>query len=293
MNKTWSVILLIVLIILLILVSTFFGFLMVNGGKFPFNLQIGGYSDKLIESKTVETANKIKVDVNTADVFVEHSTDDKISVELYSDYDVDHEISYKDEELFIKLQQKPFVGFGIRKQNKVVVKVPESYDKEFNILTTTGDITMDSYEKANADIEVRTGDIIVKDLNELKVTDKTGDIQANHVKVADLKTTTGDVEVISVDTIKVKITTGDTKIDTVNNNFDIEGDTGGVRITTANLLADSSISVKTGDVRINTLTGAFIEADSKTGDIKVTNNDRKLDLTCKIHTTTGDIKVNQ
>ena len=122
MNKTWSIILLIVLIILLGLISTFFGFLLFNGGKFPFNFQIGGYSDKLIESKTVETANKITVDVNTADIFVEHSTDEKITVELYSDYDVEHEIVYKDEKLYVKLDQKPFIGFGMLKYLNHMIK---------------------------------------------------------------------------------------------------------------------------------------------------------------------------
>ena len=164
MSKTWSIVLLIVLVILLIFVCTFFGFLMVNGGKFPFNLQIGGYSDKLVESKTVESANIINVDVNSSDVFVEHSTDDKISVELYSDFDVEHEITYNNNELFIKMEQKPHIVIGIHKSNKVVIKVPESFDKDFVIKTTTGDINMESYENANVEIEVRSGDLKVQNL---------------------------------------------------------------------------------------------------------------------------------
>ena len=55
---------------------------------------------------------------------------------------------------------------------------------------------------------------------------------------------------------------------------------------------NSSIKVTSGDVEINKLTGAYVDASAKSGDIKVKDNDRLAKYELIIKTTSGDVEVN-
>ena len=293
MNKGVAITLIVILSIIAIALTG--GFIFLLRGNFEwgsFNLNFGSYSEKLVDSKTYESAEEINVDAKTIDVFVEESIDEKITVELYSDKEVEYSFTENEGVLNFKAHYKSF-SFGLfNKSAKLVVKVPKTYDKKFSIDSKTGDIHIASLENLTATIKATTGDVKITKINEATIDLGTGDVKVQEAKVLNVKQGTGDTKVDSVDYLDVNASTGDVKIQTVNNKVNITNTTGDIKIQTATITEDSNISNRTGDIKITSLTGAYVEADNNVGDTKVNNNDRKSELTIKIHTNTGDIRVN-
>ena len=295
MNKGATIFFIVFLSILALVLT--FGFIFLLTGNFNFNIGMRGlgvgYSDTLVESKEFDEAEEINIKTDVIDVFVEHSETDKIVVEIYSEELQDHKIELVDNKLNVEAKTKNKVSFFFfAKSSKVVVKLPSNYDKKVFVNVETGDINVSDFESADFDIYTRTGDIKVGKLNYIKTDSDTGDVKIDSSKTVDVKSNTGDLRVGTVDYLTVKGRTGDVNVDTINNKVDIQHTTGDVRIERANITEDSYITNTTGDVKISSLVGAYVESSVKTGDTKINNNDRKAEYTINIKTTTGDIRVN-
>lgn len=266
-------------------------FVILLKGNFNFSFKFG-YSDNKIESKTYDSIEDLKVYSNVADIFIEHSEDDKVLVELYSDNADEYYVKEANGNLEVKLDEKNRTFNFLTPQSKIVIKLPKDYDKSIKVDTKTSDIKLDDYENATLDIENKTGDLAAGNVKTLKISVDTGDIKINNLETINATVTTGDVNVGSCVDAYITTTTGDIKVDNITNKVDIKATTGDIRISNVNVNENSTISTTTGDVRVDTLTGAYVEATSKTGDIKVNNNDRKSEFEIKISTKTGDINVN-
>ncbi|MCR4581284.1 MAG: DUF4097 domain-containing protein, partial [Bacilli bacterium] len=229
---------------------------------------------------------------NVADIFIEHSADDKVLVELYSDNAEDYYVKEANGNLEVKLDDKNQVFGFLTTKSKIVIKLPKEYDKNIKVEVKTSDVKIADYENATLEIEDKTGDIEGGNVKSLKANITTGDIKMGNLTSINASLTTGDVNVDSCVDCNITSKTGDIKIDKVNNKVEIKVTTGDIRISNVNVAENSFIETTTGDVRVDTLTGAYVEATSKTGDIKVNNNDRKSELEIKISTKTGDINVN-
>jgi hypothetical protein len=294
MNKGVAITFIVILSILAIVLTGGFIFLLRSNFTWgSFNLTLGSYSDKLVDSKTFTSAEEINVDTKAIDLFVDVSDDENITVELYSDKEVNYSFTNENDIVNLKAHINNYISFGfLSKSPRLVVKVPKEYAAKFTIDSKVGDIHIASFESLNPTIKSTTGDIKIEKVNESTIDVGTGDVKITEVKVLNIKQGTGDIKVQDVDSIDINANTGDVKIQKVNNKMNIINGTGDIKIQDAIINENSSITNRTGDIKIQSLSGAYIEADNKVGDVKVNNNDRHLELTCTIHTNTGDIRVN-
>lgn len=294
MNKGVAITFIVILSILAIVLTGGFIFLLrsnFNWSSFDFSL--GSYSDKLVDSKTFTSAEEINVDTKAIDLFVEVSNDENITVELYSDKEVDYSFTNENDIVNLKAHINNYISFGfLSKSPRLVVKVPKEYAAKFTVDSKVGDIHIASFESLKPTIKSTTGDIKIEKVEESTIDVGTGDVKITEAKVLNIKQGTGDIKVQDVDSIDINANTGDVKIQKVNNKMNIINGTGDIKIQDAFINENSSITNRTGDIKIQSLSGAYIEADNKVGDVKVNNNDRHLELTCTIHTNTGDISVN-
>lgn len=290
MNKTVNIIMIVLLSIITIAVTGFFIYLM-TGGSFNWTFNFNSYSDNLIESKDVSYVDEISVDGKNTKVTVENSTDEKIHVELYSDNEVEHSISYEANKLDIKFYDNEIFRL-FKKNSRVLIKLPKDYENKLNINLSVGDVKISSFEKLNPNIVVGTGDIRIDNINNLNAQLTTGDVKINNVNNLSCKIGTGDVKVENVNDATINGTTGDIKINEINNSADISLTTGDVKINNATIKQDSSINLTTGDVKIKSYSGAYVETTNSVGDVKVNNNDRRSENTLKITVRVGDIKIN-
>lgn len=262
---------LIVLLSLLVLGLVFFlvGFI-VNGYSFDF---IFGET-KLIETKEFDSINNLSIDTNIADIYIKESKDDKVKVELYSKKYEEKEISNTEKELKVTLKEK-CVLFCFFNRSKINVYLPKNYDKDIVINSTTGDIEVDSYSKSDAVINTTTGDINLKS-----------------IKDATVNVTTGDIDIDEVNDLVINSTTGDINLGIVNNSIELSTTTGDIDIKELNINKNSKIKASTGDICIKKTNSIYIEGNTSTGDVNISNNNRKSDIELKIKTSTGDIDVN-
>ena len=290
MNKTVNIIMIVLLSIITVAVIGFFIYLM-NGNTFSWNFGFNSYSQNLLESKEVDSISQINVDAKNTDVLVERSTNNKIVVELYSDNNVEHKIEVNNNIMYINYYDN--VGFRLfKKGNRVLIKLPDAFEDEFIVKLTTGDVKIGSFEKLSPEINLGTGDIKAEKLKDLNIESTTGDVKINTLEKINCKHSTGDVKIEKVGVANIHSSTGDIKLNEVTNSVDISLTTGDVKISKATINEDSNISLTTGDVKIASCEGAYIEASNSVGDIRVNNNDRKLEKTLKISGKIGDIRVN-
>ena len=276
MNKVGTIILIIFLSLIAIGLGVFafcysIGAVQLNQNYFNiFSRQ----STTLIDSKEFDEVKNINIDTNTADITIQYSHDGKYKVEMYSDNAKEHSINIVDNDLKVVLEEKSNFGF-FPKQPRIILYVPSEFENKFNISTTTGDINAYAFEAASFKVTVTTGDIDIDVANTLDVVTTTGDIHNNYVE-----------------SINAKCTTGDIRLGKVNNSLQLQTTTGDIRIDTIDLKESGNIQTTTGDVRISEKNAVYIETETKTGDVKITNNaDRFTELSLHIKVTTGDIIV--
>ena len=274
MSKVVSIILAILLAIVAIFMTIGLVFLIKNDFKFSGKINIS--EPKLIEEKEFEYINNLNVDTRTTDVYIKKSDDNKIKVQIYSDRVKEKEITNTEESLIVKLREEncSFCFFNF-KSSKIYVYLPENYNKNIIINSTTGDIHIDEFKLATSNISLTTGDIHIDAINNVNI-----------------KGTTGDVNVGDVNDIVTQIRTGDIRIDNVYNYLSLTTTTGDIRIEKANLNRNSSISSTTGDIKIRTINNIYVDVNSNVGDVKVNNNNRKSDIELTIKSNVGDVKVN-
>ena len=217
----------------------------------------------------------IYIDSDTANVNIIESDNNKIRLLIHNKKE-NTTVDVKDEELNIK------------------TKIDKCKFICFNPRITQIDLYLPSEYKDKVVLENKVGDIKIENLKymmlDLKTT--TGDVEIDSIDSGVLKTTTGDVRIKNIETLDIETTTGDIDLGKVNNKLDIDVKTGDIKVDEANLKANSSISTKTGDIKILKTENIYIDASTKTGDVKIENNDRRSELELKIKTKTGDIKVN-
>lgn len=269
-----------------------------------------GESKTLIDEKEINNIKPLNIETNRSDITVETKDEyiNSIKVELYSDYAEEYEITENENEIKVILKDKKMVSFST-KASKVKIYVPSTYDKDITVNGKTGDVELGYLSNSNANITLTTGDVVIKDIknadingttgdiivkkaNDLNVSLTTGDVEIGKANKVDVSATTGDIDVDYANDVKVKLTTGDITLGTINNYINLKSTTGDIKVSTANLNKNSKIDNGTGDIKINSTSGCYVEAKTKIGDTNVDNNDRKSDITLTINSRIGDIKVN-
>lgn len=271
MNNGLKIALIVFLTILVLGLSLFLYLFIKNGYSFDFLTA----EAKLVETKEFDGINNLKIESNTADIFLKKSENGKVKVELYSNDVKEKKIENTSESLNVKLKDGCWL-FCFFNRDKIVVYLPKNYDKNITIDSSTSDVHFEeNYEKSDVIIKLSTGDVHAKNVNNAKI-----------------KLSTGDVFIGSVNDFESISSTGDINIDKVNNYMNIETSTGDIYVKEANLKKNSNLKASTGDIEVKKLNNVYVEADTSTGDINVKNNNRKSDVELKIRTSTGDIDTN-
>lgn len=248
------------IIILSIIVMGLIAFLyFVISGNFKFHFNIGKRSEKIIydESYELDTINNIEVLSDAGDVKFEESTDGKIRVVVYGESTEKLKVDNYDNKLKINYSQKT-TFFGINSyMSNITIYIPQNYDKEIKIDTDYGDINVGDLENATIDI----------------------------------KEDCGDVNLGKIKNVTIKNSYGDIKIEQVLNKLNIKSNCGDVKINKIELFENSEIKNDLGDIKIGETNYIYIDADVDLGDIKINTNNRHSEITLKIETDCGDIKV--
>lgn len=273
------------------------GLVIIIKSDFKFNFDeisiSSNLSTNLIEEKEIDNIKDLDINTSVADIYVEESDRNTIKVELYSNYAEKYEITEEDDSIKVVLEDKKITGFNFfRKLANVKIYVPKEYSNLIKIDSKAADIKIGNISNANLQIKSDVGDIKVKEINNVEITDRVGDIKIEKVNTLVTEVKTGDTKIGTVNNIKAKTTTGDIKIETVNNSLNLTSKTGDIKIQTANIKEDSKIVSNVGDVKIKKTTGCYIEGKTNVGDTDINNNDRKSDITLKITSSVGDIRVN-
>ena len=295
MNNGLRITLITLLSILLIFVVGIMVFLFKGNYNFSTINFSFGESKTLVDEKEITSIKNLNIESNVADVIIEtkEGYTNSIKVELYSDHAEEYEITEKNDEIKVVLKDKRVVTMFGSNSSRIKIYVPATYDKYVVITNRTGDITIGKLPNSDFNISLTTGDVKAEQANNMIISLTTGDVELNKVFNGDITATTGDVDINSIDKVKVKLTTGDITIGKISNSLSLTSTTGDVRITDANLKANSNIKSGTGDVRINNTTGCYIDAKTNVGDTRVDNNDRKSDIVLTITSRVGDIRVNK
>ncbi len=295
MKNNKATILLIVLLSLTIIALIFFMITMINKKHHSyFRL---GFITKRIEELQIEetyknTYDKINIVTDAADIEIKKSENEDIYLKIYSEKDRSKVLD-NETELNIEVTQKKCVGLCINnKISKVELYLPENYDKEIKIDNKYGDIEIASFENINFDIKEDAGDIKIEKANIVNINNNYGDIKINEIKNGTIKESAGDVEIQKVDSIDIKNNSGDVKITEINEYVKIDGDAGDIKIEKLNITKDSSIDTNVGEVTISKTNDIFIDAETDVGKAKIEENNNKSQITLKIESNVGDIKVN-
>ena len=297
MNKKGIIILIVFLSIICILMTS--GFIYLLSSNFEWgSIYLNFNESELVDS--IEYENEItslNVDTKSIDVYFEESDNDKYSVEIYSnnkkiDYSFTNEDGVMNVKVYNKTKGNIFIGFGAH--GKVVIKIPRNNTiEEFRIDQKIGDIQIGRFENLNGTIINSIGDLDIDTLNNVKIELGTGDIKIERVNNVDIKHTTGDLDIDTANEVINNSNTGDIDINIVNSNFNITSHTGDIEIEKAYLKKNSFIDNRTGDIDIKKVTGAYVDANTNTGDVRVNNNDRYAEYTLTIKNRIGDITVNK
>lgn len=293
-NKPLIITLICLISIVILLLITFLVFSLKGGLKtfrFSFNDEV---STNLLEEKEYENNfSNIKINVNSADIEIKKS-DNNIKTILYGNQEKlkSYDITNNDNTLNINVKNKNCTIFCLNIKSRVVVYIPENYDKNITIKNNYGDIEIESFDNAKISIEEDCGDVFVESAYDINVKNNYGDVKINKVNKAKIEESCGDVKVINANSIKVENNYGDIKIEKVNNHLDIEDDCGDIKIDTIILTENSRIINNMGDIEINNIKDVYIDAKTDLGSVKINNNYHKSDITLKIENDCGDIEVN-
>ena len=209
------------------------------------NFDVNAFQTGVFETNAYdveENVTGLSIKLNTEDVSVVMSSDDKVRVTFYEDEKEKHQVKVEDGVLSITSAdaREWHETFGFFAQSpSVVIELPKAIYGEISIETNTGEMEISDVTCEKLNLKVNTGDI-----------ELTRVIANEEMRV---KTKTGDIEFDECDA-------GSVYVDAVTGSVD------------GNFLTEKRFKAKTstGSVRVpDTTTGGICEIITRTGDIRV------------------------
>lgn len=259
-----SIMAIVVIIVLVFLLSG-------NGGTI-FNMYKNS-STLLLEKNYKEPIKDINIESITANVTIKEAQDNQIRVEIYGSEKQNASSTLENETLTISLKNKSFCfGFCFIK-DEVVLYLPKEIQANLKIKTTSGDMYVESF-LVNVDLKSTSGDIKIGEVNK-----------------ATLSTVSGDISLQKGTDINVTTTSGEIQIQEGNKKIEAKSVSGDIRIDSLLISENSTIKTTSGDVDVKEINDAYIETNTVSGDVEISNNNRFSNTTLKIKTTSGDIHI--
>ena len=257
-NKGLIITLIIVLVILTAAVSALF-ILLLNGKSFNFS-SFNKPATKEVYNNTFDNIpQKVVINTDDANIDIKHSEDEKVSLVILADDKKNKvDVDYNSDTLNIEIKNKCHAFCFNTKKGKIELSLPSTFENNIYINNDVGDINVDQFASAYLNIETDVGDVDVKEINNTKIDSDVGDIN----------------------------------IGLVNSKLIIDTDTGDVTIDNAIINKDSKITTDVGDIKIKNIDNVYVNAKTDVGNKKIKNNKKDSDITLKLKTDVGDIKVN-
>ena len=274
-NKSLIITLIIVLSILVLGLISLMIHLLIKGNRINFNFK---KENELIyeEEYNVDEVNNLTINSISSDILFKESTNNEIKVIVYGDKYNDLKVELNNNLLTIDYDVETNFCIGICFTNdRLIIYIPNTYNKNIKINTTSGDVLGLNLINAKLDFKSVSGDIQINNIDEASITMTSGEVNINKINKTNIKTVSGDIE-----------------INTITEKLNIETTSGEIAIDNLTLTTDSKIKTISGDVEIDNATNIYFDTNTVSGDIKVKNNDRKADYELSIKTTSGDISVN-
>ena len=274
-NKSLIITLIIVLSILVLGLISLMSHLLIKGNRINFNFK---KENELIyeEEYNVDEVNNLTINSISSDILFKESTNNEIKVIVYGDKYNNLKVELNNNILTIDYDVETNFCIGICFTNdRLIIYIPNTYNKNIKINTTSGDVLGLNLINAKLDFKSVSGDIQINNIDEASITMTSGEVNINKINKTNIKTVSGDIE-----------------INTITEKLNIETTSGEIAIDNLTLTTDSKIKTISGDVEIDNATNIYFDTNTVSGDIKVKNNDRKADYELSIKTTSGDISVN-
>lgn len=250
-------------------------------------------SDQEIWNETYDNnIEELKIKGNISNINIMHSDDSKIRVVIYGNKN-DLKLDVNDKKLDIEIKEKNCIGFCFNmKQSKIEIYLPDDYSKKINVKNNYGDIKIEQFLLADIVIEEDCGDVSVAGGNKIKVENNYGDIKIGSVKKLQVKEDCGDVFVEKGDDISIENRYGNIKIEQVLQTINIKEDCGDIKIDSLNIIKDSKIVNRFGDIKINETNDIYINSKTNLGDNKINKNNKGSETSLSLKNDCGDITVN-
>ena len=331
-NKGIKIVLIILLVLIIIALVNFMIYAIINRNNdysVRFSLiAFGDNTEKIFEKEyEPEELDKIKVDVSSSNVFIEKVDTDKIKITAYGDKEEKINETINNRELTITKNKMRVFIFAMFYwcDEKIIIQIPNDYNGEFDIHTTSGDIVAPNLENNitnlesssgkiecgninNGNFKTSSGDITVGNGNEitLQVSSgkikagnfnkllaeaSSGDIEVGNIGEGTIKTSSGKIIVNEVKRLEAEASSGNIDISKINEYCNLKTSSGNIDIENVNIIENSFISAKSGSVDINSKNDIYIETETNSGDADIKNNNRMAEIVLKITTTSGNIKV--
>ena len=265
-----------------------------------------------------ESFTNIDININTAELTIEKSSNDKTTVKCVEQEKLYHKVEVENNTLKIKaVDEREWTEkwFNIGKM-EIVVFLSSSEFNDLLIKNSTGDVLLEEgLSFSNVTIDQSTGDITIKSTinGDVNIDVSTGDVKMlnSNPKSLNIETSTGRTNLKNVNVsgdIKIKSDTGKVELEGVTSkNLEIDVDTSKVFLTSTVVEEKMNIKATTGDVKFDKSDAGSIKVKTTTGDVKgtlltpksfrthtSTGKDNTPNTTggeCNIETTTGDIII--
>lgn len=275
----------------------------------------------------INEIKSININADSTNVRFKEGSNDKMKVTILGLKDEKFNVNLQESELSISKENKVFrLMFFTWVDEEILIELPQNYNPDTQIRTTSGNVNLIDLEETNAQIEVSSGNITCGNLHNANIRATSGNIEMANGNDVTLKTTSGNittgniengiiqlssgnVRVGEIATADIKVTSGNIKVEKVNrivgattsgnitigdiNSFcNLSCSSGSVNINNCIIDENSTIRTTSGVVKISKIDNAYIDTKTSSGSVKVENNDRKSDIVLNIQTTSGSIRVN-
>lgn len=252
----------------------------------------GDYKLVFNETYDLNDIDLLNFQLKSADIEVKYGEDDEVLLEIYENDKSKVDVSLNNKILSVDFSKSRTFCIGFcYNYSKVILYLPKDYSKKIDIVSASGDVSINNYKNADINVTTASGDVKVLGANNLDIDTASGEVEARNIINFNLKTISGDVESENVDNLNGSTTSGDIDIFRLNTSIDFNSVSGDIDIEDVSINANSKITTVSGSVDIEGINLVYVNTSTTSGDVDVLRSDRKSDVELYIKTTSGDIEV--
>lgn len=256
-----------------------------------------GISEKDDERVSLFGVNSIEIYTSSGDIEIVTENRKDIYLKLKSYRNGPELFIDKGNTLKIEVKKPKFRLFSFnRGKVKLTVVLPNDYNDNLKIVSSSGDVRASGLELQNLDIKLSSGDLNTENITgeSVKLSASSGDMELKNVAVEDMDVvlSSGSLEIDGfIGRLNGRLSSGsvDMKIDKLIDDIKFKLSSGNIKIDFAKKVLDAELDLRTssGDVEVNfpvLITGKQ-KNNRLTG--KAGNGKYKINITCS----SGDISL--